>query len=82
MIFFQELSHNIIVILKDLIEAIMNCILLELNSMIQNNMEPIFTYIQFSDTIAFDDLPNEVVSLIEDSFKCVVFFFFFLVDLL
>ena len=74
-IFFQKISDNIIIILKDLIEAIMNSIFFKLNGMIEDIIDPFLADIEFSNAVSFDYLPNEVVSLIEDSLQCIIFLF-------
>lgn len=81
LIFFQEISDNIIIILKDLIQAIMDSIFFKLNGMIKNIIDPFLTDIEFCNTVSFDYLPNEVVSLIKDCLQCIVFLFWCFVDL-
>jgi hypothetical protein len=48
--------------------------------MVQNNINPCLADIKLSDFVAFDDLPDEVVSLVEDSLKGIILFFGTFVD--
>lgn len=61
----EKLCDYFVVVLQNLIEASMDGVLLELNSMVEDDIQPILTDIQFGDSIAFDDLPDEVISSVE-----------------
>ena len=71
-IFAQKLSDNFIVVLQDLIETVMHGIFLQLDSVVENDVDPVLANIELRYFIAFDYLPNEIVGLVEDCFESVV----------
>ncbi len=72
---FQKFSDDKVVILQNLIKSRMDSIFLVLNSVVQNDMEPLLADINLCNRIIFNYLPNQIVSSIEDFFECFIFDF-------
>ena len=71
----QKFSDYFIIILKNFIEAVMNCFFLELDGMIENLVDPTLADIELCYFIAFYYLPDEVVCLVEDCLQGIVLLF-------
>lgn len=56
-------------------------LLLVLDCMVENNIQPIFTNIQFCDWIILDNLENQIICSVENDLKCLVFCFLFFENL-
>jgi hypothetical protein len=50
----------------------MHGIFLQLDSVVENYVDPVLANVELRYFIAFDYLPNEVIGLIEDCFESVV----------
>lgn len=59
----------------------MHNLLFVLDCMVENNIQPIFTNIQFCDWIILDNLENQIICSVENDLKCLVFCFLFLENL-
>lgn len=57
-------------------------LLLIFDGVIQNNVKPILADVQFGDWIIFNNLEDEIVSSLEDSFECIILCLLFLINLL
>lgn len=81
-IFAEKLGNYFVIVLQDLIEASMDSVFLELNSMVEDDIQPVFTNIQLGDPIAFDDLPDEVISSIEYCLQSLILLLIAFIDLI
>jgi hypothetical protein len=54
-------------------------LLLILNCMVKDYLQPSFTDMQFGNWIVFDDLEDEVIGTDEDNLECIIFCFLFFI---
>ena len=65
-VLFQKFSHDFVVILQNFIESCVDGVFLELDGVVEDDIQPLLTDIDLRDWVVFDDLPNEIVSTVED----------------
>lgn len=74
-VFVEEFGDYFVVVPEYFVEAGVYGVFFELNGMIEDDIKPVFTDVEFGDFVVLDDLPDEVVGSVEHSFQGLVLFF-------